>query len=257
MADACGRAVRRSLSTLVGAAVLASVVAAGWCAYHFVTTSPRFAIADIEVRGGAHESADALIARLPVQPGDNIFAASPGDVAAALLADPWIATAEVHRVLPRTLVVEVSEHVPAALVDFEAAGLYLVDAAGHPFKRASIAVGEGAGLPVITGVQRAVLAADPDGTARTIADALAALATWRARGDRPAIGEVHLGARGELTLRGFDDAVAIQLGVPGGDLATRLDSFDAAWAELGDAEKATARAVHVDSQPDHVTIAFD
>ncbi len=256
MANACGRALRRSLSTVLGAVVLATVVAGGWCAYHFVTTSPRFAIADIEVRGGAHESVDALIARLPVHTGDNSLAASPSDVAAALLADPWIATAEAHRVLPRTLVIEVTEHVPVALVGLDE-NLYVVDAAGRPFKRASLASGDGAGLPVITGVARSAYAGDPDGTARTITDALHTLEVWRARGDRPAIGELHVGTRGELTLRGFTDAVAIQLGVPDAELPARLDSFDAAWAELGDGEREHARAVHVDTQPDHVTIAFD
>jgi cell division protein FtsQ len=260
IADACGRAVRRSLSTIAGMVALAAVITGGWCAYRFVTTSPRFAIEAIEVHGNAHESADALIARLPVHAGDNIFAASPAEVAAALLADPWVATAEAHRVLPRTLVVEVSEHAAVARVGLDDRALYLVDAGGRPFKRASVATGDGAGLPVISGIARAAFAADPEGTARSIADALHTLDVWRARGDRPAIGELHVGARGELTLRGspeLSEAVAIQLGVPDAELAARLDSFDAAWAELGDAERARARAVHVDTQPDHVTIAFD
>lgn len=255
LADACGRAVRRSLPALVGSAALSALVAGGWCAYHFVTTSPRFAITDVEIRGTLHESPEALIARLPVHIGDNAFAASADELAAAVLADPWIASADAHRQLPHTLVIDVREHVAAALADLD--GLYLVDAQGHPFKRADLASGDGAGLPVVTGLPRAAFAADPDGTARAIAGALATLATWRARGDRPAIGELHVDPRGELTLRTYDGGVAIQLGAPGDDLAARLDTFDAAWAELGDAERARARAVHVDTQPDHVTIAFN
>ena len=34
------------------------------------------------------------------------------------------------------------------------------------------------------------------------------------------------------------------------------DTFDAAWAELADAERARARAIHLDTRPDHVTVAF-
>nr|HEX4315779.1 FtsQ-type POTRA domain-containing protein [Kofleriaceae bacterium] len=269
MADVCGRALRRSLPALAGTAALSALVAGGWCAYHFVTTSPRFAITDIEIRGTSHESPEALIGKLPIQIGDNAFSDSTDDVAASLLADPWIAGADAHRVLPHTLVIDVREHAPVALADLD--GLYLVDAAGRPFKRADLAAGDGAGLPVVTGLPRAAYAADPDGTAHAIAGALGTLDTWRAPpcqdpdrsalcragAERPAIGEIHVDPRGELTLRTYEGGVAIQLGSPGNDLAARLDTFDAAWAELGDAERARARAVHVDTQPDHVTIAFN
>ncbi len=188
--------------------------------------------------------------------GDNVFAASLDDATRALLADPWIASADAHRVLPHTLVIDVREHVPAAIVDL--GGLYLVEADGHPFKRADLAAGDGAGLPVVTGLDRDAFTADPDAAARAIRSALATLDTWCTHGDRPAIGEVHVDARGAITLHTYDGAVAIQLGVP--DARARraqLDSFDAAWAELDDGERERARAVHVDTQPDHVTIAFD
>ena len=155
--------------------------------------------------------------------------------------------------LPHTIVVDVREHVPAAIADI--GGLYLVEADGRPFKR--LDADDGAGLPVITGLDRDAFRADPDAAAKTIVDALATLDTWRARGERPAIGEVHVDPHGAITLHTYDAAVAIQLGTPSPDLEARMQTFDAAWADLPDAERARARAVHVDSQPDHVTIAFN
>ena len=109
----------------------------------------------------------------------------------------------------------------------------------------------------MTGLDRDAFTADPDAAAHAIRSALATLDTWRTHGDRPAIGEVHVDARGAITLHTYDGAVAIQLGQPSPDLEARMATFDAAWADLADTERARARAVHVDTQPDHVTIAFN
>jgi cell division protein FtsQ len=171
--------------------------------------------------------------------------------ARALYASPWIARGEVHRILPHTIVVEVSEREPVALADL--GGLYLVDASGHPFKRAKLEEGDGAGLPVITGLDRAVYLANPERTAAAARDALAALASWRSDASRPTIGEIHLGQHGEIVLHTYDPTITIELGALDAGLAARLSSFDAAWAALRDHELARLRVIYLD--PDHVTVS--
>src|SRR5262249_7392701 len=168
--------------------------------------------------------------------------------ASAVRANPWIATADVRRILPHTVIVEVREHVPVAMVDL--GDRYLIDAAGHPFKHAE---GPG-GLAMITGLDRELYLRDPDAAAHAIRDALAALDAWRADAMRPAIDEVHLGRSGDVTLRSA--GTAFRIGRPGPELAIRLATFDAAWAALSDDERANARAVHLDTRSDHVTLAF-
>ena len=96
----------------------------------------------------------------------------------------------------------------------------------------------------------------PDVGCIVIESALGALDTWRGEGARPAIGEVHVDPHGALTLHTYDEATAIQLGVIDSGLAARMRTFDAAWAELSDTERARARAIHLDTRPDHVTVAF-
>jgi cell division protein FtsQ len=254
IADACGRAVRRALPALVATAAITGIGSGIWLGYHFVTSSSRFAISTIEVHGAAQLSPDQVRAALPVELGQNLFTTELDEVASALRAHPWIDTASVHRVLPDTLVVEVREHVPAAVAQL--GELYLVDAAGHPFKRAQLEAGEGAGLPVITGLDRASFRRDPDAAAETIVDSLATLAAWRAVATRPAVGELHIGAHRSITLRTYDHGAAIQLGPLGHDLAARMQTFDAAWAELTDTERDRVRTLHLDARPDHVTVAF-
>lgn len=252
IADACGRAVRRSLPAV---AVLVAVGAAGggvWAGHRWITTSPRFAIAEITISGTHHVDPEALRAALPIHVGDNVFVGLAA-VARAAHDDPWIAAAEVHRILPHTIAIEIREHTAAAVV--ELGELYLADASGRPFKRAALETGEGEGLPIITGVGRASYAANPEAAAATVQGAIAAFDGWRTA-DRPAIGEVHVDPHGAVTLHTYEQAIAIQLGAVGAGLGARMTTFDAAWAGLSDAERAGARAIHLGARPDHVTVAF-
>lgn len=254
VADACGRALRRSLPTLIGAGVLTIVGGTAYGGYRFVTSSSRFAIANIEVRGNDKVATDAVIASLPARVGDNMFKTSLDDVVAELRQNPWVETATARRELPHTLVIEVREHTPAAVVHLGT--LYLVDAEGHPFKKAELGAEDGAGLPIITGLDRAAFTADPAGTAASVRSALAALARWRSEPERPSIGEVHLDPHGALTLVTYEHAVAIQLGTLDDGLGLRMQTFDATWNQLSPGERLRARAIHLDARPDHVTVAL-
>jgi cell division septal protein FtsQ len=253
--DACGRALRRSVPALGVTAALTAVGFGLWAGYRFLTTNERFAITAIEITGEQHLTEAQILARLPVRLGDNVFQTDLGEVAAAARALPWVRSAEARRVLPHTIVIDLREHEPAAVV--ELGELYLVDAKGHPFKRAQLEAGDGAGLPVITGLAREVYEAAPEATAQTIVAALGALATWRSDPGRPAIGELHLDTHRALTLRTYEHATAIQLGPMGPELAARMQTFDAAWGELSQPERLRARAIHVDARIDQVTVALN
>jgi cell division protein FtsQ len=221
-----------------------------------VTTSDRFAIAEIQIRGNHHLTTEQIRTALPVTVGDNVFAADLDTVTRQLRTNPWIASVDAHRILPHTIVIELREHVPAALA--ELGGLYLVDSSGHPFTRLDDD-GERSGLPVITGLARASYLADPDATAKLIASSLDALAQWNTGANRPAIGEVHVGPDAQLVLYTFEHATAIHLGAVDSahsTLGAHLATFDVAWAELGESERARARALHLDIRSDHVTVAF-
>lgn len=256
LADACGRMLRRSLPAAAALAALAVLGGALWAGYRWLTRSPRFAITEIAVQGAHHVDPDALRARLPIRIGDNAFA----DLAAAARAagdDPWIAAVDVRRMLPHTIVVELREHTAAAVAALGEDELYLIDAAGRPFKRAAIEAGEADGLPIVTGLDRAAFAADPAAALATLRAAIAAVEHWCAASrHRPAVGEVHIDPHGAVTLHTYDPAIAIQLGALGDDAGARLRAFDATWAGLSDAERARARAIHLGARPDHVTVAF-
>jgi POTRA domain, FtsQ-type len=134
--DACGRALRRCAPVLVGLAMISAFGAAAALSHNWITTSQRFAIGAIDIRGTRVIDAAEAKALLPVHLGDNMFAADTRTLERALAAHPWVARVEVHRELPRTLVATITERTAAAVVDLGA--LYLVDPAGKPFKRVSL-----------------------------------------------------------------------------------------------------------------------
>src|SRR5688572_11246301 len=74
--DACGRALRRGAATLAVLAVIAAVAGGLALGHHFLITSRRFAVADIDVRGSTVLTADEIRALLPITRGDNVFTAS-------------------------------------------------------------------------------------------------------------------------------------------------------------------------------------
>src|SRR6185436_1930620 len=192
IADACGRALRRSIAAVAAVAALALLGGAAWAGHRWVTTSSRFAIADVAVRGTRQVAADELRATLPVQRGDNVFV-DLARISRAARDNPWIASAEVRRILPNTITVDVREYVAAAVV--ELGDPYLVDATGRPFKRATVETGEADGLPIITGVGRASYLANRAAAAATVRAAIAAFERWRAA-HRPAIREIHIDPHG-------------------------------------------------------------
>ena len=245
--DACGRALRRGLPAIVATAVIGMLGTGLWLGYRFVTTSERFAIAAIEVHGAAQLSPEAIRDALPAKVGDNIFVTDLDDVTRALGKNPWIRSVHAHRMLPDTLVVEIRERVATAVL--QAGGeLYLVDEAGHPYKRAHVESGETANLPIVTGLA-------PRDTGELVLRALDVLARWRASAMRPDISEIHVDANHAITLRTYDRGVSIQLGAIR-DLELRLATFDTAWRELTDSERARVTALHLDARSDQVTVAF-
>ncbi|HUH05611.1 MAG TPA: FtsQ-type POTRA domain-containing protein [Kofleriaceae bacterium] len=263
---AIGRAVvragRAALPAVIAFAVAGGVGAGGYYGYHWLTRSERFAITEIEVRGAerldpAHIRALIGVPEHATGAEANIFRLGLAEVEHRLQADPWIASAEVSRQLPSRLIVELREEHAAALVELD--GLYLADAQGRVFKRAQVEVGEGLGLPIITGVPRKAYLTHPEVAREAIRTCLEALRVYQRDRARPVVAEVHFDARRGITFHSYDGAMAIRVGDGDAEqIDRRLDTFDVAWAALSDDERQGARVVYVDNatQPDRVTVGF-
>ena len=249
--------LRRGVPMFVTIAIIGAVSVGTYFGYVFLTTSERFAIAHIEINGEHHVSEQDVLERLGSPSGTNIFSVATSDMERSLEQEPWIVSADVRRRLPNRLVVSVKEHEAVALV--ELGRLYLVDATGHPFKRAETGEGDAEGLKLITGLSRDLFLEHPATARDTIAEALELMKLYTSRGKRPEVGEIHIDPRRGYTLVTHESATAIRLGHgPADNLRRRLHAFDAAWGALTEIERSDARTVFADNQThtDRVTVSF-
>jgi len=222
-------------------------------------------VRDIRVGLTVHVAADDLRALTGVRVGDRLLAIDPDQVATRLTAHPWVVSARVRRELPSTLAIEVTERhaVASALLG----ALYLLDATGHPFKRATSE--EADGLTVLTGITRDKYAAMRPTSEAAFREALGLLAAYDGDGSsggtvsagtpsapplegpsrppRPKLSEIHLDARTGFTAVLLDGGGEIRLGR--GEWDRKLAALDRILAAIGPQGPAALTTVFLDSAP--------
>ncbi len=116
---------RRGLAALVVILLAAAV----W----LVTFSPVFDVAAVDVAGASSETEPLVRASAQVPEGSSLLWLDTGEVAARVLTLPRVATVDVRRALPGSVVVTVAERVPVA--GFPApGGTALVDDTGLVYR---------------------------------------------------------------------------------------------------------------------------
>jgi cell division protein FtsQ len=238
--------------TALGASlVVATSALVAWAARRYVMTSPRFAVTDVEVVGAERRTPADVSAESGITVGANVFALDLDAARAKILADPWVAEATLARRLPGTILVQVTERKPAALVSL--GDTFLVTSQGEPFKR--VDPGDPVDLPLVSGVRPEDLTEDHDGATRTIRRAIDLAAEYEASGlsRRSPLEEVHVSPEGTFTLVVGRSATQLVLGAP--PFRRKLDQAVRVVAEL-DKRGAKADAIMLDNdgRPDRVVV---
>lgn len=208
---------RRRLHVLL---VLSSVLCAvGLIA--LVVMSPVLDVDHIRVHGDEHVTADQVRAAAGVHLHDHLLLVDTGAAARRIERLAWIEHAVVHRDLPGTLSIVVTEYTPTAYVPAPG-GVLLVAADGHVIASAPAA---SKGLVAITGIRRlpavGSLLAPPDA---------AGLVTRLPLSFASRVAAVDVGGSGlALDLVGGGQ---VRLG-DASDLALKIESAQAVLAQLG------------------------
>lgn len=127
-----------------------SVLILGVMAFYLFSQSPFFAVQRIEGKGLQHLSLSGLIQESGLSKGQNIFRIDTAQVRRRLTKDPLIERVEVKRLLPHTIVIEVTERQPRALF-LAKDTLLVIDRAGYCLDK--ISAMRSYNLPVITGIK--------------------------------------------------------------------------------------------------------
>ncbi|MGO8997353.1 MAG: cell division protein FtsQ/DivIB [Polyangiaceae bacterium] len=212
-------------------------------ARRYVTSTPRFAVKEIDVSGNVRRTSDDIAAEAGIAKGENVFSLDLDRARARLLADPWIRDASIARRLPGTVTVQVTERDAAAIVAL--GDSYLASRDGDVFKR--LEPGDPTDLPAVTGLTPDAVAEDREGAIRSIRRALDLAAEY----DRSPLAakapleEVHIADGEALTLFVGKSAIALELGVA--PFHHKLEEAAKVLAEL-ERRGAKADAIMLDSE---------
>lgn len=193
-----------------------------------VLDSGYFSISKIEVEHQARVTTDEVIALSNVLPGDNLLRLNLDQIGRKVAEHPWIARVEVRRNFPDTLVIEVRERNPVAILNL--GYLYCVDDNGEVFKL--LDGGDPLDLPVVTGIDRELLIQDPQGIQQVLSRVVALLGDLAERQSfgLNEVSEVHLAENGSLILFTYIGGVPVELGT--GDFVAKLDRLERIYDQL-------------------------
>lgn len=165
--------VAAALFTVVGVAV------GGWYGWQALRQNERFRVHEIQLRGQKRFSRADMKAYAGVERGTPLLGLDLDVVAGKLEGHPWVDRALVRRRLPDGLRVRIEEHEAAVLVSL--GGLYVANQRGEVFKR--YAPSDALVLPVVTGLTRQFIRAEPDVAAQRIRAAIALHTACREHAD--------------------------------------------------------------------------
>lgn len=194
--------------------------------YEFLNSS-FFRVQEINVEGCRSLSTALVIQESGIVLGENIWRIDLGRAAAAIEADPWVASAQVARKLPGAITITIQERTPLAAVAYH--NVYLV-VASDGLVLATVPEVDGLGLPVLQG-----FAVEPAWVQNelksqeilNVLDSLAMLDTeWQSY-----IARIVLGQDGQLQL--FTAAgYPVDLGPVDRELPAKFEALAAVWTDL-------------------------
>lgn len=177
------RAARVLTVGVLGGAV---VTALGIGAHH-VAQDADFRVYQVEIVGAQRAPVAHLRHLADVPVGAHLALADLDQVRRGVERHPWVARANVSRVFPSTVRVEVTEHQPVMLLALDQ--LWYVDDAGRPIKVASSADLD---FPVLTGMSPELERARPELAAAVV---MGAIRLWQACDGQPVaptdVSEIH------------------------------------------------------------------
>jgi cell division protein FtsQ len=141
------RVARAAVLAIVGAAALGAAV-------HWLATSPRFAVAAVDVHGASRVSVERILGVAGIRAGTHLWSVSPADVVARVESLPEVRRADVIRDLPNRVTIRVEERRPFTLV--HAGRLHWLDEEGRVLGEEREAVSPP--VPVISGLTEDELA---------------------------------------------------------------------------------------------------
>ncbi|MDR2141126.1 MAG: FtsQ-type POTRA domain-containing protein [Deltaproteobacteria bacterium] len=141
------RAVKLTMMGLLGFVLLAVISALLVGGFLYLSKSDYFAVRHLKITGLSQLSMEEVVAAAGLDRPINNLTFDAKLAVRSLSGLPWVEEADISRVLPDGLLVEIKEYKPKALVSLDQ--LYYLDEKGRAFKK--LDPGENPDLPIISG----------------------------------------------------------------------------------------------------------
>lgn len=213
--------------SITGLAVIGGLMGLGAAGWAVVQRSSYFNIRTVEATETPHLQRDAIVSLAGLDGPVNLFRYDALAAEEALGTHPWVANARVEKRMPDRVEIHLTERIPAAVVAL--GSLYVVDADGQPFIRATPEQAQG--LPLVTGLDREQYETNPVETRALVRDALA-LGRLYQRSELAAahpLSNVHVGEGGRLELMLGKSRIVMGQG----DFRAKLDRLARIYETLG------------------------
>jgi len=219
---------RVGLRALVGTICLVLIVGGGGLMAKLLFDSDYFKVDQVRVETQGRIGKDELVALSDVRQGQNIFELDLSRIGRKIEENPWVKSAEVRRLFPRTVVIKIEERSPKAVINLDY--LYYVDGEGDIFKVLEVA--DSLDFPVITGLERKDLLERPEEIHGRLKEMVALVDELIGRrifglGD---VSEIHLDQSGEIVLYTCAGGVPVRMG--DGNYRAKLDRLERIYGDL-------------------------
>ncbi len=220
--------VRAGLGLLVAVLAIGAFAGGGYALWRAVSESPHFNVRQVIVLHNQMANASDVTALLGVSADQNLFKLDLGSLKAEAEHHPWIASVRVYRRLPATLVVDVTEHKPVALL--QSGGFFYVSDKGVVFK--SVRPGENTDYPIVTGIDIADIRKKDAAALKGVQESVDLLAVIRAGGtpDLDSLDELHWDPALGVTLYSSAQVPVVALGTAPWE--TKWKQLQAIWLDL-------------------------
>lgn len=190
--------------------------------------SGYFGVERILVENVQRVSRDDILTLSDVHTGMNLLDLDLRMIGKKLEENPWVARAEVQRVLPRDLVIRIKEREPRAVINL--GYLYYLDDEGAIFK--VLEPQDSLDFPVVTGLERQFLIDNPEAARDLLKQAALLLAGMQNREtfNLKDVSELNISLTGELTLFTCNGGVQILLGR--GHFEEKIDRLELIYPDL-------------------------
>ena len=199
--------------------------------YHFAVNSPRYHVKHIVVYGTSAVTPAEVRQAAGITTGDNLLFLDKAAVATRVASLPYVASAEVQRELPNTLIIHLTERQAAATL-LAGRRSFLIDRDGVVLKES--APGDAVIGPLITNVPG--LGVISTGLRLEQPSVLEALKLWEAYSQAPIASEVSLSeisAEGPMNLTMIWDEAPYEVRWGRSDYKKQAERLSILWREKG------------------------